>query len=107
MITVTFVMGTKYSQEGLPGYGHGAGSPFEYSMEIDGDIQTYEGARILFGMVLGSIKEKISQTIENDGGYVPPCYLTLPTIEVDGMELLVDDVHPNPWLSKSEGAAKV
>ncbi len=108
MITVTFVMGTKYPQEDMPGYEYGAGSPFEYIMEVDGDIQTYEGARILFGMVLGDIEEKISQTVKNDDGHVPGCYLFLPTIEVDGTELLVDGLcRPNPWLSKNEEVTKV
>lgn len=109
-VEIVFVFGTKYYQD-LPEYPVGAGDPFVFKIATDNTPSSRTSAMAL----LGYYEEQFIQATAGAGlttvlfsliagdGYIPTCYLDCPTIEVDGIEMLIDGEPPNPWLSLKKG----
>lgn len=104
---VTYVFGRRSEQEGLPGYESGAYDPFVFTVLVDSVPSSWDSAYVLLAYFeddfVRACRAAETSTIDNliKGRtiWIPTGYLDRPTIEVDGKELLLNGVPPNPWLS--------
>lgn len=108
-MVISYVFGTRdYVYEGYGSDGGSPGTPFVFTVStVKGVPSSWPSAYALLGFFrrqfiaacrAAGVSSRISP-IDESLMIIPTCYLDRPTIEVDGVELLLDGEKPNPWLS--------
>jgi hypothetical protein len=100
--SITYVFGRKSNPE-FPS----PCNPFIFTVSTSGKPSTWESAYALLGyfrdeFIAACSKAETSSALFallEDEVWIPSCYLDMPTVEVNGVELLLNGERPNPWLS--------